>query len=129
MKRSPTTTRVAIQPNWRYNLAVMLTDETSGSYTATFTNIAGTVTLPTPAYFTIPGTWILCVVFLLSLSLSLSLSVSVYLFSPSPSSLSPSWCTLVLCCIISLSNYPCGILATVTQGRRTGSKSGGGSDL
>ena len=58
-------------PNWRFNLAVMLMDRTSGSYTATFTNIAETVTLPTPAYFTVPGTWILCVVFLLSLSLSI----------------------------------------------------------
>ena len=61
-------------PNWRYTLTVMLTDETSGSYNATFTNIAGKVALPTPAYFTIPGTWILCVVFLLSLSLCLSFS-------------------------------------------------------
>ena len=61
-------------PNWRFNLAVMLTDETSGSYTATFTNIAGTTQLPTPAYFTVPGMWMLCVV-PLSLSLSLSLSL------------------------------------------------------
>ena len=54
-------------PNWRFNLAVMLTDETSGSYNATFTNIAGTTPLPTPAYFTVPG------IYVDSLSLSLSL--------------------------------------------------------
>ena len=58
-------------PNWRYNLAVMLTDETSGSYTATFTNIAGTVTLPTPAYFTLPGTCIVNALYSLSLPFSI----------------------------------------------------------
>jgi hypothetical protein len=43
-------------PNWRFTLDVMLTDGTSGSYTATFTNIAGTTPLLPPAYFTIPCT-------------------------------------------------------------------------
>ncbi len=43
-------------PNWRFTLDVMLTEETSGSYTATFTNLAGTTTLEPSAYFTIPGT-------------------------------------------------------------------------
>ena len=56
-------------PNWRFSLDVMLTDDTSGSYNATFTNIAGISPLPTPAYFTIPCTLMLYIV---SLSLSLS---------------------------------------------------------
>ena len=81
-------------PNWRYNLAVMLTDETSGSYTATFTNIAGTVTLPTPAYFTVPGTLILCVVFLLSLSLSVFLSISSLPHPPLSLPLGALWCCI-----------------------------------
>lgn len=42
-------------PNWRFTLDVVLTEDTSGSYTARFTNIAGTTELPIPAYFTIPG--------------------------------------------------------------------------
>ena len=46
----------ARSPNWRFILTVrMLTEDTSGSYTARFTNIAGTTELPIPAYFTIPG--------------------------------------------------------------------------
>ena len=46
----------ARSPNWRFTLTVpSLTEDTSGSYTATFTNIRGTTELPTPAYFTIPG--------------------------------------------------------------------------
>ena len=42
-------------PNWRFTLNLTLTEVTSGSYSASFTNIAGTTQLP-PAYFTIPGT-------------------------------------------------------------------------
>ena len=42
-------------PNWRFTLDVVLTEDTSGNYTASFTNIAGMTQLPTPAYFTIPG--------------------------------------------------------------------------
>ena len=46
----------ARSPNWRFTLTVApLTAETSGSYTASFSNIAGTTQLQTPAYFTIPG--------------------------------------------------------------------------
>ena len=58
-------------PYWRFNLVVMLMDRTSGSYTATFTNIAGITTLPTPAYFTIPGTCIVNAVYSLSLPFSI----------------------------------------------------------
>ena len=46
----------ARSPNWRFTLTVpLLTEDTSGSYTATFINIAGTTELPTPVYLTIPG--------------------------------------------------------------------------
>lgn len=41
-------------PNWTFTLSVLLTAATSGSYTATLTNIAGSVSLP-KAYFTLPG--------------------------------------------------------------------------
>ena len=43
-------------PNWTFTLRVLLTAATSGSYTATFSNLAGTASLP-KAYFTIPGTY------------------------------------------------------------------------
>ena len=46
-------------PSWTFTLSVLLTAATSGSYTATFSNIAGTALLPM-AYFTIPGTF--CIV-------------------------------------------------------------------
>ena len=50
----------ARSPNWRFTLSVpVLTEDTSGSYTASLTNIAGTTQLTTSAYFTIPGTSIL----------------------------------------------------------------------
>ena len=39
---------------WTYSLNVMLTLQTSGQYSANFTNIAGTTLLPM-AYFTVPG--------------------------------------------------------------------------
>ena len=45
----------ARSPNWRFELNVLLTEGTSGSYTARLNNIAGTALLPTPAYLTIPG--------------------------------------------------------------------------
>ena len=50
----PCTAPGALSPNWTFTLAVELTAATSGPYTATFTNIAGTTELP-PTYFTIPG--------------------------------------------------------------------------
>ena len=50
----PCTAPGALSPNWTFTLAVELTAATSGPYTATFTNIAGTTQLPL-AYFTIPG--------------------------------------------------------------------------
>ena len=39
---------------WMYTLNVVLTSETSGQYSAIFTNIAGTTSLP-EAYITVPG--------------------------------------------------------------------------
>ena len=47
----------ASSPNWTFTLSVLLTAATSGSYTAKFTNIAGSVSLP-KAYFTLPGSYI-----------------------------------------------------------------------
>ena len=44
----------ATSPNWRFTLDVALSENTSGSFSAVFTNIAGSVNLP-PAYFTIPS--------------------------------------------------------------------------
>lgn len=40
---------------WTYTLNVVLTSDTSGHYSANFTNVAGTTFLPR-TYFTIPGT-------------------------------------------------------------------------
>ena len=44
----------AVSPKWTFTLDVVFTAATSGQYTATFTNIAGTTSLP-KIYFTIPG--------------------------------------------------------------------------
>ena len=40
--------------NWTFFLNIVLTHETSGNYTANFTNFVGTTLLP-KAYFTVPG--------------------------------------------------------------------------
>ena len=40
--------------NWTFTLDVVLMESTSGSYSASFTNIAGTTSLPN-VYITIPG--------------------------------------------------------------------------
>ena len=45
----------ARSPNWRFELNVLLTKDTSGSYTARLSNLAGTALLPTAAYLTLPG--------------------------------------------------------------------------
>ena len=45
----------ARSPNWRFELNVLLSEDTSGSYTARLSNLAGTAPLLTPAYLTIPG--------------------------------------------------------------------------
>lgn len=56
MFNDPCTEANARSPEWNFTLSVSpLTQETSGSYTASLTNQAGTTELPTPAYFTIPG--------------------------------------------------------------------------
>ena len=44
----------ATSPNWRFMLDVLLSENTSGPFSAEFTNIAGAVSLPS-AYFTIPS--------------------------------------------------------------------------
>lgn len=41
-------------PNWTFSLNVTLTAATSGSYSASFSNVAGTTFLP-KTYITIPG--------------------------------------------------------------------------
>ena len=41
--------------NWAFTLNVTITRATSGSYSATLSNIAGTTLLPKRVYFTIPG--------------------------------------------------------------------------
>ena len=66
----------AMSPNWRFTLTVpSLTEDTSGSYTASFSNRNGTTELPTPAYFTIPGRCSLSLSFLTA-----SLPPSLYNF-------------------------------------------------
>ena len=56
-------------PNWRFTLSVpVLTEDTSGTYTASLTNIAGTTPLTTSAYFTIPGKRVIYVQTSVSLS-------------------------------------------------------------
>ena len=45
------------RPNWTFTLNVLLTAVTSGKYSASFTNVAGTTLLPM-TYFTIPGMFI-----------------------------------------------------------------------
>ena len=65
-------------PNWRFTLDVLLTEDTSGSYTADFTNKAGTTRLPRPAYFTVPGKTVIYI----------QTSLSLFLDHPSRASLS-----------------------------------------
>ena len=50
----PCTEPGATSPNWRFTLDVLLSENTSGPFSAEFTNIAGAVSLPS-AYFTIPS--------------------------------------------------------------------------
>ena len=47
-------------PNWTFFLNVTLTETTSGYYSASFTNVAGTAFLPR-TYITIPGMFIIII--------------------------------------------------------------------
>ena len=49
-----TTMSTIRSPNWTFFLNVTLTESTSGYYSASFTNVAGTIFLPR-TYITIPG--------------------------------------------------------------------------
>ena len=95
MYSNPCIAADARSPNWRFTLTVpLLTEDTSGSYTASFTNIAGTTKLPTPVYFTIPGR---CSIYTLSFSL-LIISLPASLHPCLPPSLHSS---------LHLSLHPC----------------------
>ena len=51
----PCTQGGSMSPNWRFTLRIpVLTEGTSGPYSANLTNMAGTTTLP-KAYITVPG--------------------------------------------------------------------------
>ena len=73
----------AMSPNWRFELEVMLTENTSGSYTARLRNLAGSTDLTTAAFLTVPGIGMLMLALSLSLSLSLSLPLPFSFSLPS----------------------------------------------